>query len=522
MDRLSSSRIRAAILTVVVCGIASCAAPGSDVTSRRAERATSAEDNLLQLQLLDRVTWGASLTSARQIAAVGTTRFLEQQLHPLPAELPREIQSQIEAMTITQQSPANLAMSLEQQRRDTDAISDPEKKKAAQLVAQQELNRIAREATTRSLLRALYSSNQLQEQMTWFWMNHFSVHQYKRNIRVLLGDYEEQAIRAHALGHFRDLLSATAHHPAMLRYLDNEQNAVGHINENYARELMELHTMGVNGGYSQQDVQELARILTGVGVNLGANAPTVRPQLQSQYVRNGLFEFNPNRHDYGDKTLLARTVKGRGLAEVDEAIDLLARQPATAHFISRKLAIFFIADEPAPQLVERMASKFLATNGDITATLSEMFGSPEFIRSLGHRFKDPVHYVLSAIRLAYDDKTILNAGPIINWLNRMGEPLYGHATPDGYPLNEAAWSSPGQMATRFEIARAIGYGSAGLFKTDGPQPVERAAFPQLANALYYTSLQNALGPATRKALEQAGSQQEWNMYLLSSPEFMHR
>ena len=220
--------------------------------------------------------------------------------------------------------------------------------------------------------------------------------------------------------------------------------------------------------------------------------------------------------------LFRQAVKGRGLAEVAEAIDRLARNPATANFISRKLAVYFVADDPPPPLVERMVRTFQATDGDIAATLRVMFNSPEFINSLGRKFKDPIHYVVSAVRLAYDDKAILNTGPMINWLNRLGEPLYGRATPDGYPMNEAAWASPGQMATRFEIARAIGYGSAGLFKTDGPQPVERAAFPQLANSLYYGWLQKELSPATRQALDQANSPQEWNMYLLASPEFTHR
>jgi len=196
----------------------------------------------------------------------------------------------------------------------------------------------------------------LQEQMTWFWMNHFNVHQGKSNLRVLVSDYEEQAIRPHALGKFRDLLAATLHHPAMIRYLDNEQNAANRINENYAREIMELHTLGVDGGYTQNDVQQLARILTGVGVNLGDKTPDVRRDKQSQYVRKGLFEFNPNRHDYGDKVFLGQTVKGRGLAEVDEALDRLSRSPATARYVSRKLAIYFVADEPPPQLVERMAA----------------------------------------------------------------------------------------------------------------------------------------------------------------------
>ena len=454
--------------------------------------------------------------------AIGGDRFIEQQLLPAAAALPREIQAQIDAMTISRRSLEDLVRGIEQRRKETNAIADANEKKTAQQADQQEMNQIAREPAARALLRALYSSNQLHEQMTWFWMNHFNVSQSKSNIRLLLGDYEERAIRAHALGRFRNLLSAAAHHPAMLRYLDNEQNAAGRINENFARELMELHTLGVNGGYTQNDVQELARILTGLGVNLTGTAPNVRPQLQSQYVRDGLFEFNPNRHDYGDKIFLGQPVKARGLAEAGEAIDRLARHPATANFISRKLAVYFVADDPPPALVERMARTFQGTDGDIAATLRTLFYSPEFRHSLGRKFKDPLHYVVSAVRLAYDDKLILNTAPMLGWLSRMGQPLYGRATPDGYPMTQAAWASPGQMAVRFEIAKAIGQGSAGLFKSDGPQPVERAAFPQLANALYYGTLQKELSAGTLQALEQANSPQEWNMYLLASPEFMNR
>jgi uncharacterized protein (DUF1800 family) len=308
----------------------------------------------------------------------------------------------------------------------------------------------------------------------------------------------------------------------MIRYLDNEQNAANRINENYARELMELHTLGVDGGYSQKDVQELARILTGVGVNLGANMPNVRKELAGQYVRKGLFEFNPNRHDYGDKVLLGQAVKGRGLAEVDEAIDRLSRHPATARFVSKKLATYFVADDPPQELVDCMAATFKSRDGDIAAVLRTLFDSREFNASLGKKFKAPIHYVVSAVRLAYDEKPILNAGPMLNWLNRMGQPMFGRQTPDGYSLLQTAWASPGQMTTRFEIAKAIGSGSAGLFKTDGPQPVEKPAFPQLANALYYGQMQQSLSATTRQALDQAASPQEWNTLLMSSPEMMFR
>ncbi|HEV7618525.1 MAG TPA: DUF1800 domain-containing protein [Burkholderiaceae bacterium] len=498
-----------------LCLLAGCAAS-------RHDSGPPSMGQLDTVRVLNRVTWGANASLAQQADALGLDNYIERQLHPNQSNLPEPVQQQIAAMTITQHALDQLAQAMEQRRNDVASLADDDKKQAAQQAYQQELNRLAREAATRSLLRALYSPNQLQEQMTWFWMNHFNVHQNKGNLRVMIGDYEERAIRPHALGKFRDLLAATVHHPAMLRYLDNERNAVNRINENYARELMELHTLGVNGGYSQRDVQELARILTGVGVNPGPDAPNVRRQLQAQYVRQGLFEFNPNRHDYGDKQFLGQTIRGRGLAELDEAIDRLSRHPSTARFISRKLAMFLVSDEPPAALVKRMSQTFRQSDGDIAAMLRTLFDSAEFGQSLGRKFKDPVHYVVSAVRLAYDDKPILNAGPMLNWLNRMGEPLYGRQTPDGYPMIETAWASSGQMTTRFEIAKAIGSGNAGLFKTEGPQPQERAAFPQLANALYFQFLQKALSPATRQALDQAASSQEWNAFLLSSPEMMSR
>jgi uncharacterized protein (DUF1800 family) len=297
---------------------------------------------------------------------------------------------------------------------------------------------------------------------------------------------------------------------------------MGHLNENYARELMELHTLGVNGGYSQADVQELARILTGVGINLSGIPAKLKPNLQEFYVADGLFEFNPARHDFGDKKFLGQTIKGTGWPEVEEVIGQLSRNPSTARFISRKFAQYFVADEPSPNLVKHMAERFMATDGDIGATLQVMFESDEFHQSLGKKFRDPIHYIVAAVRLAYDGKPILNPGPILGWLNRMGEPLYGHETPDGYAMTQPAWSGPGQLTMRFEIAKAIGAGNAGLFKSEGPSPQERSAFPLLSNALYYEVIQNSLSSSTRSALEQANSPQEWNAFLLSSPEFMFR
>ena len=515
--------LKTASKLLILGALAACAS-----TSTSGSGASDAYANLgntpeQQVSLLNRVSWGANTSSARELKQTGVATYLERQLKPAPnAPLPPEIQAQIDAMTISQQPVMTLAADMEARNRALRDITDDDQKKAAQTAYQQDMNRLSREAQVRLVLREVYSPNQLQEQMTWFWLNHFNVYAAKSNLRALVGDYEQNAIRPHALGKFRDLLGATVRHPAMLRYLDNEQNAANRINENYAREIMELHTMGVGSGYSQKDVQELARVLTGLGVNFSTNTPKVRPALSNQYVRDGAFEFNPNRHDYGDKVFLGQPLKGRGLPEINEALDRLSRAPATAHFISQKLAIYFVSDTPPKALVDRMTQTFLRTDGDIADTLRTLFSSQEFAQSLGKKFKDPLHYAISGVRLAYDDKPILNAAPILNWLSRMGEPLYGHETPDGYPLLAQSWTGSGQMTTRFEIARTLGYSSAGLFKSDGDQPVQRPAFPMLANDVYYQSLRNTLSPTTQQALAQAGSQQEWNTFLLASPEFMNR
>src|ERR1700743_2080682 len=204
------------------------------------------------------------------------------------------------------------------------------------------MNDRAKQAAARSILRALYASDQLRQRMTWFWFNHFNVHQYKGNIRILVGDYEDRAIRPFALGKFHDLLTATLYHPAMLRYLDNADNAVGHLNENYAREIMELHTMGVGSGYTQADVEALARILTGVGIDLKPEDPKLKPEWQAHVGRDGAFESNPARHDYGDKSFLGHPIKGSGFSEVDEAIDILVHSPATAMHISLKTRTYIV------------------------------------------------------------------------------------------------------------------------------------------------------------------------------------
>jgi uncharacterized protein (DUF1800 family) len=515
------------------------------------------------LAFVNRLTWGQT---AQGDTLNGKSReaWLDAQLHPGADDgLPAEVQTAIAAMEISQRPLEEIAVETRQMQL---AIRDARKNAKAEGTDddkadlkdtikpyRQKLVSLAVQAQARSLLRDLYSKNQLKEQLTWFWLNHFNVYARKGQIAALVGDYEETAIRPHVLGKFRDILTATVFHPAMIQYLDNQQNAADKINENYAREIMELHTMGVGSGYTQKDVQELARILTGVGVNLSGKprpfARMARADYRTDVGKGGLFEFIPRRHDYGDKVFLGQTIKGSGIDEVTRAIDILSRQPATARFVSRQLAQYFCCDAPSDHLVDQMAATWKQTDGDIADVLKTLFDSREFNQSLGKKFKDPMHYVLSAIRATYGDQVIKNPLPLIAWLNRMGELPYGHETPDGYPLTAASWSGPGEMATRFEIAQQIGHGAQGLFTPITPEMLARlranlqanpanaganlqtmlqgdarddAPVPALQQTAYYTQLSPTLSAATGNAIAQGTSQADRNMLLLSSPEFMRR
>jgi uncharacterized protein (DUF1800 family) len=469
---------------------------------------------------LERASFGLDSASVASYRQLGRERFLDRQLHPGEAVLPAPIAAEIAVLQVSHAEPAKWLADVNAHYKLINAMPDGADKEQARKALNDQGNKLAYEAIRRDLLRAVYSPAQLQEQMVWFWLNHFSVFQYKANLRWLVGDYEERAIRPHVLGHFKDLVLATVEHPAMLQYLDNNQNAAGHINENYARELLELHTLGVGAGYSQQDVQELARVLTGVGVNAG-DEPKLKPEMKRMYVRSGAFEFNPARHDFGAKILLGHPITGSGFGEVEDAIGLIVAQPACARFISRELAIYFVADNPPGALVERMAQTFIHTDGDIGAVLHTLFMSREFDAALGAKFKDPTRYVVSAIRFAYDGRPISNTRPLFNWLNGLGEAPYGRQTPDGYPLTELGWASSGQMSRRFEIARAIGAGNAGLFDPEEGAAAGAAGFPQLSNRLYFAAVEPFLAARTKDALNRANSQQEWNTFLLSSPEFSY-
>jgi uncharacterized protein (DUF1800 family) len=507
-----------ALLTLSAGLLLGCAGSGTRTDSETAAAAVLPVLHREDVLWLERVTFGLDSWSVAEYRRLGRERFLDHQLNARDMALSPPIAAQINALEVSRADPQMWLAELNAQYKTINAMADGPDKEQARKTLNEHGNKLAYEAVRRELLRAVYSPSQLQEQMVWFWLNHFSVHQNKANLRWLVGDYAEHAIRPNTLGHFKDLVLATLEHPAMLQYLDNNQNAAGHINENYARELMELHTLGVGAGYSQNDVQQLARVLTGVGINAGA-PPKLKPEWQRLYLRSGAFEFNPARHDFGAKILFGHHIDGAGFGEVEEAVMLIVRQPACARFISRELATYFVADNPPPQLVERMAQTFARTDGDIAAVLRTMFLAREFNASLGGKFKDPMRYVVSAVRFGYDGRPISNIRPMLNWLNGLGEPPFGRQTPDGYPLTELSWASSGQMSRRFEIARAIGAGNAGLFDPEDGNATALSGFPQLSNKLYFEAVEPFLAGHTRGALNRANSQQEWNTFLLSSPDF---
>ncbi|MDE2370929.1 MAG: DUF1800 domain-containing protein [Burkholderiales bacterium] len=505
-----------------------CATPATTGTAAAPNApARDQHDSAREYRIANRVSWGASDAEVQRVRDLGPEVYLQRQLRAQLGPLPPAVQAGIAALTISRRSPQDLWHEIEAARQAGEALPEQDSRKAAQQAYQQALNKLARECASRQLLRSLYAPNQLLEQMQWFWFNHFNVHQYKANIRVLLADYEEHAIRPHALGRFRDLVGAVTRHPAMLRYLDNEHNAVGRINENHARELLELHTLGVDGGYSQGDVQELARVLTGHGVNFGDRAPHLRKELQAQYVRAGLYEFHPQRHDPGTKTVLGRTIAPRGAAELDEVLDHVVAQPACARFVCRKIARHLLADEPPPAVVDAMTAAWSRSGGQIAEVLGVLLRRPEFGAPGPGKFRDPMHYVISAVRACHGERVILDTQPMQGWLNRMGEGLYNRPTPDGYPDNAASWASSGQLAARLDIARALGSGSAGLFRYeqmqgDGSMAMrDEPAFPVLSRPLYWQVLRPMMAANTRAALDGAASPQDWNALYLSAPEFMY-
>jgi uncharacterized protein (DUF1800 family) len=386
-------------------------------------------DDHTTTHVLERTSFGARPGDLAHIRAVGIDRYIDEQLHPERLS-DAGVDARLADLRTLRMSSKEIAETFE--------LPALEARKAAATVVL--------ELQQQKILRAIYSSRQLQEVLVDFWFNHFNVDARKGADRFLLTEYERDVIRPHVFGTFRDLLEATAKSPAMLFYLDNwmsaDPNGRKGLNENYGRELMELHTLGVDGGYTQKDVTEVARALTGWTID--------RPRL------GGGFTFNARLHDDGEKLVLGHVIRrGGGERDGEEVLDLLARHPSTARFIATKLARRFVSDTPPPALVDRVATRFLETDGDIREVVRTILTSPEFFSADAYRakVKTPFEFVVSAARATGAD--VRDARPLARQVEELGMPLYKCQPPTGYKDTADAWVNTGALVGRMNFGLAL-------------------------------------------------------------------
>ena len=450
----------------------------------------------------------------------------------------------------------------------TAAATDTPRRTPEQMELARMQRTVIGELSQQRILRAAYSERQLQEVMVDFWMNHFNVFVGKGQVRLYLTEYERDAIRPRVLGKFRDLLGATAASPAMLFYLDNWQSAAAPdaptsppadrmgaqprrrpvmrdpnairrpgqgprpfpapeatdstaanangpqpavmrrrgLNENYARELMELHTLGVDGGYTQKDVQEVARAFTGWTI--------ATPRL------GGTYRFEPRFHDDGEKVVLGHRIKaGGGRKDGEEVLNLLARHPSTARFIATKLARRFVADEPPSALVARAADRFKATDGDIREVVRVIVTSPEFLASQRAKTKNPFEFVVSAVRVTRLEVT--NALPLVQSLRDLGMPIYGAQPPTGYSDKAEAWVNSGALLNRMNFAVALTSGQMRALR-GGSIPYRTETPDDVRQELFASALGNDVSESTSGTVGRATTPAQVVALTLGSPEFQKR
>jgi len=440
--------------------------------------------------LLNRIGYGPRPGDVDRVRQTGISKYIDQQLHPeliddnvtnIRLEPFSSLQMSIAEIFEHFQDPLQLAQQL-------GITSDNAASRQQVQATMQEKGiylpqRLAQELAGQKLVRAVSSERQLQEVMTDFWYNHFNIFFGKGLDRYLTTDFEMNAIRPHTLGKFKDLLMATAKSPAMMFYLDNvlstspdpraaavlaqrggnNQQKPG-INENYARELMELHTMGVDGGYTQKDVQEVARAFTGWSIAQVQDTESMA-QMQRQASRLGLgsqpgqrgdFMFRPFMHDTGEKTVLGHTIKaGGGIDDGEQVIDILSRHPSTARVISTKLVQRFVSDMPPQALVDRVSATYMKTDGDIREMLGVILTSNEFssAESYQAKIKSPLELVVSSIR-ALSGRT--DGSPqLVQTIDRMGQPLYRFEAPTGFPDRASYWMTNGVLVERINFGIAL-------------------------------------------------------------------
>jgi uncharacterized protein (DUF1800 family) len=422
--------------------------------TRRQNTAVTTADPLLHL--LHRATWGPRPDDVAHARSLGCEAWLDEQLRPEQID-DSHLETRLQKLPI-----------LNMDRHTLYGLQDFE-------------YRCMQASIEGMITRAVYGRRQLLERVVEFWADHFNVsgddEVTAENVR-----YQQEAIRPHALGKFRDLLYAVAKSPAMLIYLDNFVNVASAPNENYARELLELHTLGVDGGYTEQDVKEAARALTGW---------TVHPRTPTG------FWFDAGEHDDGPKTVLGHKLPaGRGVEDGLHLLHIVASHPATARFVSRKLARRFVSDAPPESLVEGMAQVWRETDGDIRAILRYLFLSDEFRSSAGQKFRRPLDFFIGALRATgteIRDKWVLE-----EMLTALGQIPYGWGTPDGYPDTAEAWMSTNGLLARWNVAMRLTHSAVedagdsgwGLVNTDLWAKIGR---PQTAAQLVAAAAEQVFG-----------------------------
>ena len=461
------------------------------------------------VHFLSRTSFGVKREDVQKVNRLGIPVYLEEQLHPerISDSLAEEKLASLKTMRLSS--------------RELSELYPPPRQQAGQqeMMGQQQMQgprTVILELQQARLLRSVYSRRQLYEIMVDFWTNHFNVFSAKGADRWLTTAYDRDTIRPHALGRFRDLLLATAQSPAMLFYLDNwlsadpnapaarmggPNNRRRGLNENYARELMELHTLGVDGGYTQRDVQEVARCLTGW---------TIR-----QPRGEGSFYFEPRIHDTGEKIVLGNRIPpGGGMEDGLRIIELLAQHPSTARFVSLKLARRFIVDDPPTSLVNKAAETFTKSAGDIPTVLRALIDSPEFYSpdTYQAKVKKPLEFVASALRSTGAEVQLSHQ--LLRYLGRMGEPLFLAQPPTGHPDVAASWTSPDMLLTRMNFATDL---------IANRIPGSRIKLEALGDkdALARLIAPDSLSTVTRSALAETEGSQAIAL-LMAAPEFQRR
>jgi uncharacterized protein (DUF1800 family) len=437
-------------------------------------------DEARAVHVLQRLAYGPSPRDLAEVRRLGVEGWVESQLQP-SKDLPPALVAKLQALP-------TLTLSMEQLTED---YPRPPKEMPPEERRETGPARIQMELATAKVLRAVESPHQLEEVLVDFWFNHFNVSVEKGAVKWMVTAYERDALRAHVFGNFRELLGATAHHPAMLFYLDNwrstreglTEEELRHprrfrrgepvamdddedeeakpklgLNENYARELLELHTLGVDGGYTQDDVREVARCFTGWSIRKPRQEPA--------------FVYRPVAHDTAEKRVLGQRIAGGGQREDGERVlDLLASHPATAHHLALKLARRFVSDDPPPELVERVAKAFLDSKGDLPTVYRALFQSPEFWAppARAAKVKTPFEYVVSALRATGAEVDVRPR--LLRHLASMGEPLYRASAPTGFPEVAGPWVNSGALVARLNF---------GLELVSGRLPGARVSLDTLA------------------------------------------